>query len=171
MPLTYLRRYALVALILLSSGCGFHLRGMIDLPRWLNNICVIDQTQSSRDLISLLNDQWRAYNIQTNDNPSLASYWLIVEQESTQQQITSISSSTTPRQYQLVYTVRFKLQRSNAEDILPSSEIVIARQVTINGNRILGSNEEEALLKKEMRQDAAIQIINRISRQPSGRSN
>ncbi|MDF1928913.1 hypothetical protein PGH45_00900 [Legionella pneumophila] len=40
----------------------------------------------------------------------------------------------------------------------------MSRQLTVNNDRILGSNEEQALLVSEMRRDAAIQIINRLNR-------
>ena len=81
-----------------------------------------------------------------------------------QQTISSVSSSTTPRQYQLIYTVHFKLQQANGEEVIPTAYIVVTRQITINSNRILGSNDEEEHSKSEMRQDAVIQIINRLSR-------
>ena len=156
-------KLALLLLSLLVSGCGFHLRGMIDRPRWLNNVAIIIE-QTQRDLAPLLQNQLQAYNIQVNPDPLLANYWLIIESDYIQKNISSISSSTTPRQYQLIYTVRFKLQRANGEEIMSSTPIVATRQVTINSDRILGSTDEEELLKSEMRRDAVIQIINRISR-------
>ncbi len=147
----------------LLSGCGFHLRGQMDLPPWLNHVAIILQ-QGHRDLTPLLKNQLEAYHLSVTDSPLQATYWLVIEHDAISQNITSISSSTTPRQYQLLYTVTFKLQRANKEDILPSSRIEVTRQVTINSDRILGSNQEEALLEAEMRQDAVLQIMNRISR-------
>ena len=153
----------LLVFTLLISGCGFHLRGMIDVPPWLNNVSIIVQ-QAHRDLAPLLQKQLQAYNIHVNPDPTTAHYWLIIESDSAKQNITSVSSSTTPRQYQLIYTVRFKLLQANGEEIIPTAQISTTRQITINSDRILGSNEEEELSKAEMRRDAVIQIINRISR-------
>ena len=161
-------KITVLILTLLVNGCGFHLRGMVDIPPWLNNVSIVVQQQAHRDLASLLKNQLESYNVHVNDNPDLATYWLVIEYDTTQQQISGISSSTTPRQYQLIYTVGFKLQRAKADDVMPLSNIVVTRQVTINGDRILGSNEEEALLKDEMRRDAVIQIINRLSRSSPG---
>jgi LPS-assembly lipoprotein len=120
--------------------------------------------QAHRDLEPLLKEQLQSYHVQINPDPTSAHYWLILEKDDVQQHITSVSSSTTPRQYQLVYQVQFKLQQAKGKEMLPSSFIVVSRQVTINSNRILGSNEEEALLKMEMRREAATQIIYRLSR-------
>lgn len=155
--------FILIITTMIVSGCGFHLRGMINVPTWINNISIIVE-QAHRELAPQIQSQLQAYSIYVNPNPALARYWLIIESDSTQQNITSVSSSTTPRQYQLIYTVQFKLQRAKGEDIIPSTQIVTTRQVTINSNRILGSNEEEELLKGDMRRDAVIQMLNRISR-------
>lgn len=162
--LSKIRYLFLVSLFTLCfTGCGFHLRGMIDAPTWLNNVSIIIQ-EGHRDLLPLLKNQLNTYHILVNDSPSLATYWLIIESDTIQQNVTSISSSTNSRQYQLIYKVRFKLQSPNGVDILPSRIVSVTRQITTNNNRILGSNEEEAITKKEMRQEAVIQILNRLSR-------
>ena len=152
---------------LLLSGCGFHLRGMINKEsiRWLNNIAIVIE-QAHRDLDPLLKEQLKAYRIEVNPDPAAANYLLIIENETMEQNISSISSSTTPRQYQLIYTIAFKLQHTQGADILPTSRVVVNRQITLNSNRILGSTDEEALQKEEMRRDAVIQILNRLSRIP-----
>ena len=160
---SFTKKILLLLITLLTTGCGFHLRGMIDVPQWLNNVSIVIE-QAHHDLGPLLQDQLEAYKIIVNPDPSRASYLLIIESDSMQQTISSVSSSTTPRQYQLIYTVHFKLQQANGEEVIPTAYIVVTRQITINSNRILGSNDEEEQSKSEMRQDAVIQIINRLSR-------
>lgn len=147
------------------AGCGFHLRGMVDADsiRWLNSVAIVIQ-QAHRDLEPLLRNQLKAYEIKVTSDPALAQYWLIIEQEDMQQNISSISSSTTPRQYELTYTLVFKLQRAKGAEIIPSNPVVITRQITLNSDRILGSKDEAELQKTEMRRDAVIQILNRLSR-------
>ena len=151
-------------MVLMLSSCGFHIRGMVDLPPWLNDIAIVSQG-GNQDLDPMLRDRLQAYNIRVVSGPSLANYWLIIQNETFQQQITSVSSSTTPRQYQLIYTVLFKLQQSHGREVVPLSTVTVTRQITINSDRILGSDEEEAITKNEMRRDAILQIINRLSRQ------
>ena len=157
-------RLLLLALTLLALvGCGFHLRGMVDVPRWLNNVGIISP-EGHRDLEPRLKEQLRSYNINVIAEPDLARYWLIIESDHFQQNISSISSSTTPRQYQLEYAVRFKLQRAKGGDVVSSNQIIISRHITINSDRILGSNDEESLQKNEMIRDAATQVLYRLSR-------
>ncbi|KTD16123.1 LPS-assembly lipoprotein LptE [Legionella jordanis] len=157
-----MRRLLLIVSFALLSACGFHLRGMTDLPPWLNSVAIIIQNAHS-DLGGFLKDQLQAYNIAVVDEPTRAKYWIIIEQDSYRQEITNVSSSTVPRQYLLIYDVQYSLTEAKGKVIAPSSHIMITRQVTINNDRILGSDAEEALRKNEMRRDAAQQILNRLS--------
>lgn len=154
-----------ILITFLLTGCGFHLRGVVDADsiRWLDNVAIVIQ-QAHRDLEPLLRNQLKAYDVKVVSDPALAQYWLILESEDMQQNISSISSSTTPRQYELTYTLGFKLQRAKGAEMIPANRIVITRQITLNSDRILGSKDEEQLQKIEMRKDAVLQIINRLSR-------
>lgn len=153
---------ALLSCTLLLTACGFHLRGHAEFPRWFKHIAVIVE-QAHRDLNVSLVDYLHAYDLSLESSPSSAQYWLIIQKDTFKKQITSVSSSTTPRQYQLTYTVQFKLMQAKGRELIPSSNVSITRQITINSNRILGSNQEEDIIAKEMRRDAVIQIMNRVS--------
>lgn len=158
-----MKRFIFINLLtLLLTACGFHLRGMTNMPRQLNDITIIVQN-AHHDLSFLLETQFKSYHIRTTSLAS-AQYALIVEHDDVHQQITSISSSTTPRQYELIYTVTFKFQQIKGAELLPSSQILITRETTLNSNRILGSTDEMELLKRDMRREAVIQIIDRLSR-------
>lgn len=149
--------------ILMLSNCGFHLRGVTGVPKWLDQVAII-VPEGNAGLKSLLKEQLEAYHVRVTDDPTLANYWLTLENENFQQNISSISSSTTPRQYQLIYSIQFKLERAREYVLIPSNEIVISRQITINSNRILGSNDEENHQKHDMQHEALIQMIYRLSR-------
>ena len=146
---------------LLIVGCGFHLRGMMDTPAWLSNVAIIVEN-ANRNLEPEIREQLEAYHITIASQVETAHYWLIIEQDIEEQHITSVSSSTTPRQFQMTYGVTFKLQEAKGKEILPSTQVRSTRQITINSDRILGSNDEEAILKREMRRDVIIQIIDRL---------
>ncbi|ARG97583.1 LPS assembly lipoprotein LptE [Legionella micdadei] len=164
-----LKRYFIIAAIALLTGCGFHLRGLSQLPAWLNgkNIAIIIQN-AHRDLGPMLKDQLESYKARVVPNPTQADYLLIIEADGIQQQITSVAASTAPRQYQLIYDVQFTLVKAKGEVIIPSSHVYITRQLTVNSDRILGSNLEEAQISYEMRREAAMQIMNRIGRGSRG---
>ena len=161
---TVFNKYLWVALVCLGlSGCGFHLRGVLDIPQWLDNVAIINKT-GDRYLEANLKESLQGNHIHVCDDPTKASYQLILMSNNFRQQISSVSSSTTPRQYQLTYNVWFTLQQVNSGKQFSPSQVIVTRQVTINSDRILGSNFEEALTKKEMIHDAIIQILLRLER-------
>lgn len=148
---------------LLLSSCGFKLRGMTDMPSWFNNVAIVVQNGHT-DLASLLKEQLKAYNIRICTDLATADYLLIIEQDNLQQKITSVSASTTPRQYQLLYTVTYSLVKRNAKPVISSRVVAVTRQLTVNNNRILGSDSEESMIIRAMHQDAVMQIISRLGR-------
>jgi LPS-assembly lipoprotein len=153
-------------LVLLLSACGFHLRGMIDIPKWLNNVALITENDDKL-FLSLLKAQLEGYSIQVNPDPGQAQYWLIINQIDLQQQIVSVGASTNPRQYILTLAVEFMLQTRKGEVIKPARKIIVSRQLTVNNDRILGSNDEERILVGEMKRDAVMQMINLLSHHPT----
>lgn len=157
----WILRITPLIIALLLSSCGFRLQGMMDMPRWFNCVAIFDKNMSS-DLKPIIKKRLKAYNICVCKDISKAKYWLILEEDKNSERITSVSSSTTPRQYQMTYVVRYKVQKNKGKDIIPSSDAIVTRQFTINSNRILGSDYEGDLLKKEMYYDAVTQILDHI---------
>jgi LPS-assembly lipoprotein len=151
----------LIFVIILLTSCGFHLRNIQETPKWLNNIAII--VHNAHDPIKdFLEEQSKNHHIKINLEASNANYWLIIEDNNFQQNISSISSSTTARQYQLIYSVRFKLQQKTGKELISSRQIIINKQITINGNHILGSTNELEHSKLEMQSEAANQIIDSL---------
>jgi LPS-assembly lipoprotein len=157
-----LKRLTLFLLIILMTGCGFRLRGYVEMPIALNNVAIVLRS-AHRDLVNMLKDNLQAYKIHITDNLNQASYLLILERDAIQQQITSVSASTNPRQYLLIYTVQYSLLKAGGENVITSRTVTSSRQLTVNNNRILGSDSEEVMLYHEMRQDVTRQIINQLS--------
>ncbi|OGV51261.1 MAG: hypothetical protein A3F46_03590 [Legionellales bacterium RIFCSPHIGHO2_12_FULL_42_9] len=151
----------LIIAFLLLSSCGFHLRGLAEIPDWLNNIAIVVEN-GNRELEPLLNAELESYHVKVSSSKTKAPYWLIIENDSLQKQITNISASTTPRQYLLIYTVQFSLIKNKGETLLSSNTVTVNRQFTLNNDRILGSDYEEMIFKREMERDAVSLILSRL---------
>jgi LPS-assembly lipoprotein len=151
-----------LALTLFLSGCGFHLRGMMDVPTWLNNVSIIFKNEDQQ-LLSIFKARFEGYKIQVNSNPDQAKYWLVINQIAIQRQIISVGASTNPRQYNLLLRVEFMLQTRKGQVIKLPKAVYATRQLTINNDRILGSDDEENILIGEMKQEAVTQILNQLN--------
>ncbi|WP_131781738.1 LPS assembly lipoprotein LptE [Legionella gresilensis] len=157
-----IKRLVLFLSVIFIAGCGFKLRGYVEMPSALNNVAILIRG-AHQDLGPMLKDSLQGYKIHVTDNASQASYLLILERDATQQQITGVGASTTPRQYLLIYTAQYSLLKPSGEKVVTSRTVTASRQLTVNNNRILGSDSEEAMLYHEMRQDAVRQIIFQLS--------
>ncbi|WP_242602327.1 LPS assembly lipoprotein LptE [Legionella rowbothamii] len=149
-------------LSLLLCACGFHLRGMMNVPTWLNDIAIVAKEQD-KELISILQAQLEGYNIHVESDPALAKYWLIINRELISRQIVSVGASTNPRQFTVTLLIEFMLQTRKGKILKVPKQVQVTRQITINNDRILGSTDEETILISEMKQDAAIQLLNQLS--------
>lgn len=157
-----------ILIIMSLTGCGFHLRGVVasEMPPWFNKVAIIID-KANADLKTRLTEQLQGFYITVCPVEQNAEYRIIIERDQYINNIASVSSATTPRQYQLIYTLWFKLQTYKGEEIIPLNHISVSRTVTINNDRILGSSQEEDLTKSSMRQDAVLQIINTLRKQPA----
>lgn len=159
----------MLGFLTLLNACGFHLRGLNDFPTWLRPKVAIILEDNTRDWKAYFKPLLSAGNIHITSNPKEAPFWLFMEKEELTQNITSVSSSSTPRQYQLRYTVTFRLENNQGKILIPSRSVVVNRPLTINNERILGSRNEREKLELAMKHDAAVQIIYGLnSHAPSG---
>lgn len=159
-------RFSMACLLMLLVGCGFHLRGVAYLPKDFKRVYIINKEASPafvRRLTSLLD----TYHISTVDTPQEANYIITLEKDDFNQSLSSVSSSTTPRQYLLYYHVMFEVTDKDGRILTASQTVSVQRQVTINVNRILGSNFERSTIQREMHINAAEQLLTRIEHHES----
>ncbi len=149
------------------TSCGFRLRGLDASPAWLKKGLAVVVEKAAHDWKELLKDPLEASHIRVIDNPKKAPYWLIIKKEELTQTIVSVSSSTTPRQYQLTYRVTFSLTTNKGKILVKPTSVVVTRPLTINNDRVLGSRNEGEKLKTEMKRDAALKIIEFLYQQES----
>lgn len=144
---------------ILLCCCGFKLRGTDgDVAVHLKKgIAIVDKTSDAWQRI--LRPRLEAAGITVVDDAKKAPYKLIIHRQSLKQEITGVSSSTTPRLYQLTYTVTFSLKQTDGRTLIPANKIVVTRPMTQNNDRVLGSRYEAEKIKNEMRLDAASTIM------------
>lgn len=158
------KRITLLLMFALLASCGFKLRGFAEMPSWLRNVAIVVQ-EAHQDLVPVLRDQLQAYGIQVVPDPIAADFLLVLEKDMLGQQITSVSASTTPRQYQLVYTLEYSLiEKKNKKPVGTSGKVIVMRQFTMNNDRVLGSDYESGIIISEMHREASMKIMNRISK-------
>jgi LPS-assembly lipoprotein len=151
-------RYLLIFTLLLLTGCGFHLRGSVELPPELSEISVKGRTT---DIAPELSSGLKNAGVQVSDSAPMV---LQLKAEKYGKRVLSVDSTGRAQEYGLSYTVRFSLKDEGKGGAVWISETSITqtRDLRFDATAVLGTANEETLLKTEMRRDAVSQILRQL---------
>ena len=151
---------ATFAALLLLSGCGWHLRGALNLPSDFNNIYVIG---ASTTLRSAIDKQLKANNITLVSNASEAQYILAISNEDTKQRTAALGSDALAAEYEYTSSADFELRSNDGAVIGSSDNIQVVRSVNFDANQVLGAANESQLVKEEMTRELDSKLIRRMT--------
>ena len=141
-----LRLTTALSLCALLGACGFHLRSSATLP--FESMFI----SGSPSFATLLGRAVRAgSSTRVTDNP-----------KENERVILSLSGSGRVRELQLRYRVSYRLNDRDSRELLPVGEVQLKRDLTYNDSDVLGKEQEEGLLIRDMRNDAVQQVMRRL---------
>ena len=150
-------RLSTAILCLLLASCGFHLRGQAALPF---ETMYVSGSPGFRTLLT------RAVRARSNtrivDNQKEAQVTVQVVGEQNDRVILSLSGSGRVREIQLRYRISYRLTDNDSREILPTTEVQLKRDLTYSDTDVLGKEQEEQLLIRDMRNDAVQQVVRRL---------
>ena len=167
MTISRVKRGALLlALALLLSACGFHLRGSdgsynlpfatlyIGLP--VSSPLAIDLKRNIRASggTAIVNDPKDADGVlEVLSNP----------EKTRNKTILSLNSNGRVREYLLTYNILFRVLDRQGRELLAPTSISLSRPITFNESQLLAKEMEEALLYRDMQADLVQQILRRLA--------
>jgi LPS-assembly lipoprotein len=151
--------FVLLAAAMLMASCGFQLRGTAALPF---NSMYVQAASTSVFAIQLKRAVVSGSGARITERPEQAEVILQILSELQEKQILSLSGGGRVSEYQLRYRVSFRLTDSKNREHIPMSEIVLRRDYTYNDSQVLATESEEALLYRDMRNDAVSQLVRRL---------
>jgi LPS-assembly lipoprotein len=154
------RRRALAAApLLLLAGCGFKLRGATELPFSTFYTALPQSSQLGGELRRSV----RINGATVVDRREDAQVRFDLLGESVEQEISALSTSGRPREYQLRYRLRWAVRDAAEADLIAPSEMLLRRLITVLDVQGILNADEVALLYRDMRLDAVAQILRRLS--------
>lgn len=149
----------------LCSACGFQLRGANSNSAIANKARIyVDTSRDSTvrdELRKLLSD--RSFLVVANRD--LANVLLRVSNELQSQRIVSVQSSGKVSEFELAHSVNIQVAQAE-EDQRPlynpdnaSNRVEVVREYTFDQSGVLGKEDEADILRAEMRQELALQIV------------
>ena len=153
----------LLILPLVLVACGFQLRGQtVALP--FKSLYVLAPEGPGQILGVKLERAIRATSTtKVVMNPENAEAMIEIISATSEKAILSLSGGGRVRDFNVVYRVAFRVINQEKVEIVPVSEVSLARILPFLDEQILAKNEEENLLIKDMQKDAVRQILWRLS--------
>ena len=78
--------------------------------------------------------------------------------------ILSVSGSGRVREFQLRYSISFKVTDKTGREVVPISNIEIKRVLPFSDSAFLSAQMEEKMLIKEMKKDAILKMMDRLGK-------
>lgn len=154
----------MLCLSLAMTGCGFHLRGQVELPDSLSSIYIEGGLPSS-PLREILRQKLYSSNVNVVSQKADAMAYLIITRDETIRREVSWNNAGQPNEYELNYYLTYKLESSQKEMLVAEQSLKQQSTYPYDSTQILVKEEEERRLKKKMVQAAVNQMLRRISTQ------
>ena len=155
--------------LLLVSGCGFHLRGILTMPPELGRL-YIEAPNQNTPFVQSLQRMLRVNNITlVSDKPS-ATAILHLSSIQSSQQLVALSGSSQAGQYQVNSRVKFSLRTVDGKVLLPPTVVTRSGYFNSNATQILSANNMGERLSNRMEQSIAQNIVTQLARVSDRRS-
>jgi LPS-assembly lipoprotein len=151
--------FLLAATALLVAGCGFQLRGTAPLPFESMYVRAAPSSQFANQLKRAVRS---GSGTRLTDRPDDAQVTLHVLNELQEKQILSLTGGGRVSEYQLRYRISFRLTDVKNREHIPATEILLRRDFSYSDDQALSKDSEEALLFRDMRNDAVQQLVRRL---------
>lgn len=145
---------------LLLTACGWHLRGTIDLPANLNSIYVASNdsySTLSRDLGKAITGN----GIALAKSPKEADFTITLLDEREKRRAVSLGGNALAAEYEITVEADYRIERRDAL-ALSQETARAARSYDYNRNEVLGKNEEENIIREELRGELIQHILRRL---------
>lgn len=153
----------LLALALLQ-GCGFQLRGAVALP---GNIApVYIQGPGQYDELRLeLTQIFSFSDIQVVTDPKAAASTLKISGRSSDRRVLSVDGNGNVAEYELHEGAHFSLVAADGSVLVEPQTVSTITTYLNSETEVLGKQQEEGSLRKDLRRDLASQIMRRLQAQ------
>jgi LPS-assembly lipoprotein len=146
-----------------AAGCGFKLRGTMELP--------FETLYTNFPANSLTGAEFRRLvralaGVRLVDKPEQAQARLLVLSELREREIVAFSATGRPREYQLRLRLSYRLLDAQADEWLPPAELLLRRDITTTDSQLSAKQQEEVLLYRDMQTDLVQMLLRRLASAP-----
>jgi LPS-assembly lipoprotein len=154
-----MRKLILIGLILLS-GCGFQLRGTIDIPpEWL--AMHMQSPSPNGELASGVRSALSNNGVEWQEATD-ANITLQLSDEKFEQRNLTIGANARATQFELKLSASMRVLDDQGKELAPNTDVTVTKIMTHDPENVTGKVEESNLLRREMRTELIQQVMRRI---------
>jgi len=142
-------------------ACGFQLQGAFVPPAGMDRTYIATNDRFSPFLRAFENEL-RAAGVELSDSPTDATAIFTISFDSTAQRVLSVSARNVPTEYEVFYTIAYRLDAGEAT-LLPQQTLNLTRDYTYDSTLVLGKASEEELLREAIVIDLVRIVMKQIS--------
>lgn len=142
------------------SACGYHLRGMVDLPYKAIAITGNPSPPMRADLQTAI---LTGTEVKIAINPKDADLILEITNDVTGREILAYSSTGQISAYRLNIRVGFRAFDLAGAEVVPEAEIYMTRDMDFSNTTVLATDVQQQQFLSLMRRDLAVQILRRVA--------
>ena len=158
-------RWVLMAVLAIAlTGCGFQLRGQIDLPDSMRLIRVTSPDDTT-DFVRELTAQLRGNGVQLAKGTTANASVLRITRERVYREALTISQDARVREYIVYLEVSFDFLNADGEPMIQNEMIRLSRDYRFDEQAILGSSREEEILAEDLARSLASMIVRQLASQ------
>jgi len=148
----------LVLLLALSlAACGFHLRGLANLPFQSVHI------SGSASIIEDLKKSFRSSGVKVLPTQEGAQALVEFLNETNEKRILSLSGGGKVSEYELVYMLSYRMRYATTAEWGPEQRVEMRRDFSYDDTQLLAKSYEEARLSNDLHADAVREVVRRLS--------
>ena len=165
--MTALRLTILFLFASLLSGCGFHLRGNVDLPANYQQMAI--EGVSKYSALGLGLKRSLQGNGVTIVDATAAQVILKISKVSYQRRLLSVSATSgKTAEYELHYRLNMSVVNRQGNVLVSEQPLQQLRDYVHDQNNVLGTDNQEAQLRKDMERDLIGMILRRLQARARG---
>ena len=153
-----IQKSVILALALLLSACGYHLRGALELPAGMKNVYL---EGGSPQLQEQFNSLMKLSSVPLASSPEAAGIIVRIFNEDSQRRVLSLNSAGVANDFELGYSFDYELADSKNMVLMARQPMEIKREYYNDQLAVLAKGNEEDLIRNEMYQQAVRSIVNR----------
>lgn len=152
-----------VVLLAGLTGCGFQLRGQLALPPVLERTYLQVAAGDRSTLYQHLKAGLQVNGVSLVTDRNSATAVVEVGGESVSKQTLVKSSSGSALEYELFYSVDFRVTGADGKALISRQDVRLSRDLLYDNATVIGRDTGETRATEDMRKDAAQAILRRIA--------